>query len=336
MDCSSVSEFLPWYLNGTLEPDERRQVREHLGSCPRCAAELGATRDVFGIHGSHLPSSVLVDHAFGRSPAEMPAELVERHLAACARCREELEMVRDSRGALEAEGLELPAPTPVPMPRRRYLALAASLAGVVALSGWVWTGLLLDRAQQDVARLETALREVETAPPAGGGASGGAGDGLSARVEALAAENQRLQEAERGLRQQVEAQQAQSRQLTEQVAALSAPLPNVLVEDLQPAEMVLRGEADEPGRVEIPAGVGGVTLILNSQLAGPGLEPRLVLLDETGRTRWSLDGLQRTRHGVFTVALPGRLLERGSYTLELRALQDGEWVALESYYLKVA
>jgi anti-sigma factor RsiW len=32
--------LLPWYLNGTLREDERRQVDQHLSSCEACRAEL--------------------------------------------------------------------------------------------------------------------------------------------------------------------------------------------------------------------------------------------------------------------------------------------------------
>ena len=32
--------LLPWYLNGTLREDERRQVERHLSSCAACRAEL--------------------------------------------------------------------------------------------------------------------------------------------------------------------------------------------------------------------------------------------------------------------------------------------------------
>ena len=32
--------LLPWYLNGTLREDERRQVDQHLSSCASCRAEL--------------------------------------------------------------------------------------------------------------------------------------------------------------------------------------------------------------------------------------------------------------------------------------------------------
>ncbi len=36
--------LLPWYANGTLSPEEMRQVEKHLGQCPTCRAELAQYR----------------------------------------------------------------------------------------------------------------------------------------------------------------------------------------------------------------------------------------------------------------------------------------------------
>ncbi len=36
--------LLPWYANGTLDPEETWQVEEHLGQCPHCRAELAQYR----------------------------------------------------------------------------------------------------------------------------------------------------------------------------------------------------------------------------------------------------------------------------------------------------
>ena len=42
LHCSYVSGLLPWYVNGTLDGEQCRQVDIHVGSCARCSAELDA------------------------------------------------------------------------------------------------------------------------------------------------------------------------------------------------------------------------------------------------------------------------------------------------------
>lgn len=37
---NTMTELLPWYANGTLEPQERNLVAEHLADCPECRKEL--------------------------------------------------------------------------------------------------------------------------------------------------------------------------------------------------------------------------------------------------------------------------------------------------------
>ena len=37
---NTITELLPWYTNGTLEPQERNLVAEHLAACPECREEL--------------------------------------------------------------------------------------------------------------------------------------------------------------------------------------------------------------------------------------------------------------------------------------------------------
>ncbi len=49
--CHRTVLALPWLLNGSLEAEERRQVREHLIGCPACRAELARTRETLVLFG---------------------------------------------------------------------------------------------------------------------------------------------------------------------------------------------------------------------------------------------------------------------------------------------
>lgn len=42
--CTDITLLLPWFVNGSLEPAERRMVRNHLINCPTCRRELAQTR----------------------------------------------------------------------------------------------------------------------------------------------------------------------------------------------------------------------------------------------------------------------------------------------------
>lgn len=157
MNCDDAIERLPWLLNGTLEEEVRRQVLEHLEGCERCRAALGESRDAWRIYAAHIPTEDLVAHAWGE-PTGTDSELLADHLAACAQCSAELEMVRTSRQLEEDDRVALfaprrPAAPPaetapaVPAAARatgsagkwRAAALAASLAGLVAIGGWFET-----------------------------------------------------------------------------------------------------------------------------------------------------------------------------------------------------
>ena len=47
--CRRTTLALPWLLNGSLGPAERREVREHLIHCPACRTELARTRETLAV-----------------------------------------------------------------------------------------------------------------------------------------------------------------------------------------------------------------------------------------------------------------------------------------------
>ena len=165
MTCDQSIELLPWLLNGTLDAEERAEVRNHLATCERCRQALTETRQAWTVFAQHIPAQDLVALAWGNLPSEIDAAAAEEHLASCAQCAAELEMTRMSRRLEEEDNVAL---FPVGKPRRlagaaprtwRAAALAAGLAAVIAMGGWVHTA-------QQVGKPTTQLAGTQTSAPA--------------------------------------------------------------------------------------------------------------------------------------------------------------------------
>jgi anti-sigma-K factor RskA len=68
MTHDELEELLGVYALDALDEDERRQVDDHLSTCPRCRAELAAHREV----------AALLGNAVAETPAAAPDELWDR------------------------------------------------------------------------------------------------------------------------------------------------------------------------------------------------------------------------------------------------------------------
>ncbi len=137
MDCQDTSELLPWLLNGTLDPAEEGEVREHLAGCADCRRGLTEAAFAWAVFDQHPEPQALVDLAFGR-PAADPDRL-RTHLEACPRCAEELALVRRSRALGGAEEGRVVPLLPTEDRGWRRLAAAAGVAFLISASGWLWT-----------------------------------------------------------------------------------------------------------------------------------------------------------------------------------------------------
>ena len=90
-DVHPVATLLPWYLAGTLREEERRQVSDHLGTCPACRGELQEITWLRGaVHAAYAESPGPSPGLFRRVMARIEAEAV---LAADGKAPSAMEIV---------------------------------------------------------------------------------------------------------------------------------------------------------------------------------------------------------------------------------------------------
>jgi hypothetical protein len=300
MDAERAIELLPWYVNGGLEPEERREVAAALAASAEVRRELADVRRAFELHGYRPEPEVLLDYALGLEPEGVTRETVETLAALLPSVREELDMMREGLGSLQSVG---PAATrgggvePARAPWRRG-AIAASLLAAAFLGAWAWSSHRLGLRSQELqlvrARLEAADAERNE---------------LVRRLETLP-------------------------KWSETGALVSADL---VVTDLFPTGMVLRGEAEEGNAVAIvQRQTRRVVLLLNSRLPDTTEIAGLALRDASGVEIWtSSEPVVRGEHGEYALLLPVRELEAGLYTLELLGATSDAQAVLEVYRLRL-
>ncbi len=337
MDCKRANELFPWLLNRTLPAEEQEELERHLEGCEPCRAELEETRATLVVALQHLSPQTLTALALERDPGE-GSELTASHLASCESCAEELALLRRSRDEMDIEGAAAtpaaeggkvlpmrprPPRTAVMPARWRVLAMAASLAGIVAsgVAWWSWRlmGSFESRLTETTAenhRLRDEARE---------------GEALRRRLSALENENRLLRST---------ASAAPQQRLTELQgelaglrAQLAAPRLNVTLVDLYPDEVVLRSSAEAPE--ELSGEAPFAALIFNSELRSPPEDLGVEIRDGSGRAILDLRGLSQDADGVFTLALPTSGLPREDLILVLYQEVAGQRTELESYRLRV-
>lgn len=330
MNCDQAIELLPWLLNGTLEAEERTEVRRHLETCERCREALNDTREVWRIFDQHLPTEALVALAYGERPAGIDPALAESHLASCPQCAAELELARTSRGLEEDDKVVV---FPGPRDRRetggvsrgwRAAALAAGLAGLVAGTGWFLTARQFDSmvAQRPV--------PVEESRPAGPAPSVAGDDPARQRIAELEGQ---LQESNRGLAelqekfQQVEGQIAQ---IEQQPRGPMEPQINAW-SDLVGAGDVVRGSSEAEVAV-IPANRPATPVL---EATGENTPREIEIQDASGKAVWTATGLRRSPQDDYKVTIPAGFLKPGQYTIQLYSREGGKRVPRETYKIRV-
>lgn len=158
MDCEAASERLPWLLSGSLERSEAEEVRGHLEGCARCREEMDETRRAAAVFGAHLPSSAILDLAWGRPVEPALADVARAHLDSCAPCREELGLAEESR-QLEPAWPEVPGQARGRTPLWRKVVMPATLAAGLVLG--FWGGALHRAARSEPPQNQTRIAALE-------------------------------------------------------------------------------------------------------------------------------------------------------------------------------
>lgn len=299
MDCEQAIERLPWLLNATLPPEERRAVEAHVAECERCAQAFADTRAAWKVFAQHLPTADLVAYA-ADEPTGVARETLERHLAGCPQCAAELEMARASR-ALAEHGevavLSRPAAATAgstrPGPRIwRSSALAASLIGLVAIGGWIHsTGeihALEARLGRERPPAEAALRGgLAQASPAAPAAPGD-GSGISTRPATV---------------------------------------------DLEPEgeATTVRGERATAGEA-VPSGADYVLFSLHPSAQDTGRHRQVAAeLEGPAGGPIEIGSVAQNPDGFYVLGVPRRLLSRGQNVIRLYAADGGRRTLVGTY-----
>lgn len=357
MNCEQAIELLPWLLNGTLQESERQEVREHLAGCDRCREALAETRFAWSVYDQHLPSEALVALAYGdRLPDGLDPALAERHLATCPQCAAELELVRTSRHLEEddriatmpfqrkdrAAGASTAAAPLVRASARawRSSALAASLVGLVALSGWIHNGQQVRSLEERLAQVSngtaatTEPSRPQPAPPIASAPGGGAATGASpAQTERLRVAEAQLQEAQAKLQEQSRQIAEIEKQVQSRPAAPAGLEANFQAVEIEPAATERGGDGDA---TEIRAD-RGAAVTLTADHRETHKTHVLEVLDAAGKPVLTVPGLQRNAGDVdtYTFGIPAGRLAPGTYTVQVSAQENGQKVALEKYLIRV-
>jgi anti-sigma factor RsiW len=334
MTCEQAIELLPWLLNGTLEPQEREEVRQHLRTCERCREALPETQTAWRLFDEHLPTEALVALAYGETPAGLDPASAEQHLASCAQCAAELELARMSRRLEDEENVALfPGATSRQVRGEesrswRSAALAAGLAGVVALSGWVHSARQLDLTSD---RLAAAARETggraeapATPPPV---AAGSGDQALRQQLAAAQAQMERLET----LQKQSDEAVTQAQQQLAQIQKERGPRINSFTEDLGNPDAV-RAEAS---REQVPADRDAHLLLQKSKDEGLPESREIQILDQAGKVVWQDTGLIPDKHGSYSLGWPAGFLAPGQYTVQLFTQEGGKRVPRERWEIEV-
>lgn len=316
MDCERVTEILPWFLNGSLDPSEQQMAREHLAQCNQCRKELQQAAFAGAAHQQHIPEQMLVDYAYDRVTDDPDRLLVETHLEFCKDCSEQLALVQTSRRLMDADENVVSFQQPVPSPQARrmqgwqYGAIAAGIVGIIALGALWWSS-----------RQVGNLNEQQVA--------------VNRRLESLQEENERLRRMRVETSDQLEQAKRENNDLKTQLKDISSPQANIPVIEIFPQELAMRGTSEPIQQVQIPKNTRSLTLILNSQAISENKNLSMEVVDSKKQVIWTQEGLIRQKTGDYTLNVPASLLPTGTYTLNVYISTGNKKRKIETYRIKL-
>jgi hypothetical protein len=124
MDLEKIRGLLPFYVNGTLTPDERALVEEALASSIELQRELRFwERAADALHETrgHLTAQQIVERAEGKTPADN-RKTQDLHLARCTECNE---LLHTTQATLLSTGAGEQSP-----PRTRFAVWKYAVAAI--------------------------------------------------------------------------------------------------------------------------------------------------------------------------------------------------------------
>jgi hypothetical protein len=346
-------------------------IEEHLAGCPKCAAELELVRT------SRLLADPAEDGRIAILPAPREAAGERQGLPATAAAAAAAATAAPAAATAAASGAAAPAPAASwgrrddAAARRAWQrsALAASIVGLLAATGWIESARHSRELEQRLAAAPApAVAPVRTGaaspsavaartrPPASPSTAAGqapsgpgeaelrrrAGD-AEVRLRALADENRQLQQQVATLgRTAAELSQRSDALQASQAAAGPRLESDVVVTEVQPAERAERG-AGAPAADAIPLSSGAATLLLHTRHSGSYPDYEIEVRDAQGRLVWKPKRVFRAR-GVqdsfeeFDITLGRGALAPGAYTLHLfgRHGAEGGRETLETYSIRVS
>ncbi len=284
MDCRTAEEMLPWLLNGSLTPERRQELEDHLTHCTECRQAWQETKAAWAVYGQHLPKQELIEIAEGRKASRDLGEAARQHLASCPECSELLGLLQQGWRDLNPDTSSRPRPgrwtwlRPVPLAAGALLLLAALSLGVL----WRQSTIL-----------EEDLRV------------------LSQRNEQL--EKERLQSS-----QQLDDYESQLADLSANLRDLSSPRVNVLAADAMPRRFAVRSGTGDVQPLQVPAGQT-LLLILNSDRQHALADYEIEILDSRQASVWQASDVRRNPTGDFTLLVPSGFLASGNYRILVRS-----------------